>query len=270
MNANGRQPVPTSGQPLQMRGAPAHHLPNAERYAVKHERIAVAGVADLRIRSLLDRQQFADPLGEAERLGISSAAWPLFGLLWPSGMRLAELMGERAVVQGERILEIGCGLGLASLVCQRAGADITASDCHPMARNFMRHNLRLNGLAPLPYRHGHWTDLLHGPAPHAPSGHKCVAGQFDLIIGADVLYERDDAGSLAAFIGSHCAERAEVWLIDPQRGNRPPFHRRMAALGFALMEQNVDRAETALSAAYRGRWLRYGRVAGGWVDHAKR
>jgi hypothetical protein len=104
-------------------------------------------------------------------------------------------MGQRPVVQGERILEIGCGLGLASLVCQRAGADITASDCHPMARSFMRHNLRLNDLPPLPYRHGHWTDLLHGPAPHAPSGHKCVSGQFDLIIGADVLYERDDAGA---------------------------------------------------------------------------
>lgn len=83
-------------------------------------------------------------LGEAQRLGISSAARPLFGLLWPSDMRLA------------------------SLVCQRAGADITASDCHPMARGFMRHNLRQNGLARLPYRHGHWTDLLHGPAPHAP------------------------------------------------------------------------------------------------------
>jgi hypothetical protein len=51
-------------------------------YLIKQERIAITGVNDLIIRSLLDRQQFDDPLGEAERLGISSATWPLFGLPW--------------------------------------------------------------------------------------------------------------------------------------------------------------------------------------------
>ena len=43
-------------------------------YRTKQETIAIAGVADLVIRSLLDRQQFADADGAAERLGISSAA----------------------------------------------------------------------------------------------------------------------------------------------------------------------------------------------------
>lgn len=51
-------------------------------YLTKQESIAVAGVPNLIIRSLQDRQQYADPLGDADRLGISSATWPLFGLLW--------------------------------------------------------------------------------------------------------------------------------------------------------------------------------------------
>lgn len=40
--------------------------------------VVAPGVANLIIRSLLDRQQHADPLGEADRLAISSAAtaWP--------------------------------------------------------------------------------------------------------------------------------------------------------------------------------------------------
>ena len=54
-------------------------------YEVKFETVRGNG-ADLRMRSLLDRQQFHDPAGEAEQAGISSALWPLFGLLWPSGL----------------------------------------------------------------------------------------------------------------------------------------------------------------------------------------
>ena len=64
-------------------------------YFTKQENIAVAGVADMVIRSLLDKQQFHDPLEAALRLGISSATWPLFGLLWPSGARMAERLAKR-------------------------------------------------------------------------------------------------------------------------------------------------------------------------------
>ena len=60
-------------------------------------------------------------------MGISSAAWPLFGLLWPSGAHLAARLALRPVRSGERILEIGCGLALASLVGHRRGADVTAN-----------------------------------------------------------------------------------------------------------------------------------------------
>jgi len=48
------------------------------------------------------------------------------------------------------MLEVGCGLALASLVCHRRGIDVTASDCHPLASRFLLDNLRLNGLPSLP------------------------------------------------------------------------------------------------------------------------
>jgi predicted nicotinamide N-methyase len=197
-------------------------------YHVKQERIAVNGAADLLIRSLLDRQQFSDPIGEAEDLGISSAMWPLFGLLWPSGAHLAARMAAHPVCAGERILEIGCGLALASLVAHRRGNDITASDCHPLAGAFLQENLRLNALPPMKYRHGHWgaAELSTSAIPRT-----LPEGPYDLIIGSDLLYERDERGRLADFIGHLAAVTADVWIIDPDRGNRPAFNRNMASQG---------------------------------------
>ncbi|MBI5256706.1 MAG: methyltransferase domain-containing protein [Burkholderiales bacterium] len=227
-------------------------------FLVKYEHIAITGVNSLHIRSLLDRQQFSDPLGRAAALGISSAAWPLFGLLWPSGLRLAALMAQRPVRPGERILELGCGLALASLVSHRRGADVTASDCHPLAGAFLRENLRLNALLALPYRHAHWGAGADVPPPRDEE--PVPSGRFDLIIGSDLLYERDEHGGLAAFIQQHAQPSAQVLIIDPDRGNRPAFNRRMAAAGFTLDEQRLPAAAPP-AAAYKGRLLSYTRQA---------
>ena len=228
-------------------------------YLTKQESVEVDGVGPLIIRSLLDRQQFADPLGVAERLGISSAAWPLFGLLWPSGSHLAARLASRPVLGGERILELGCGLGLASLVGHRRGADVTASDCHPLAQAFLAENLRLNGLPGLKYRHGRWGPPLAPDAgwPADPS----LRGRFDLIIGSDLLYERDEDGQLARYITRHASACAEVWIIDPDRGNRAAFNRQMDLRGFERSEARLAATSVAVGQpAYKGRVLVYHRT----------
>ncbi|MCG6877188.1 MAG: SAM-dependent methyltransferase [Betaproteobacteria bacterium] len=228
-------------------------------YQTKQERIAISGVDDLVICSLLDRQQFFDPLGEAERMGISSAEWPLFGMLWPSGAHLAARMALRLVRPGERILEIGCGLALASLVGHRRGADVTASDCHPLAESFLRENLRLNDLAPMKYRHGLWRAATSTREDGLATGD--VQGQYDLIIGSDLLYDRDAGAALAGFIAHHASAAGEVWIIDPDRGNRPAFTRHMAARGFLVREERLGSPASIGAAAYKGRLMTYRRAA---------
>lgn len=226
-------------------------------YQTKQERIAIQGAHSLVIRSLLDKQQYADPLGEAEAMGISSAAWPLFGLLWPSSMQLAAWMADRPLVPQERILEVGCGLALASLVSHRRGVDVTASDCHPLASSFLLENTGLNDLPPLTYRHGNWADAADAPVHDR---HPIVQGRFDLIMGSDVLYERDESGNLSGFIARHTQPTAEVLIVDPNRGNRSAFNKRMASEGFALEEIDLSHS-LASGESYKGRLLRYLRVA---------
>ncbi|MEZ5463592.1 methyltransferase [Dokdonella sp.] len=203
------------------------------------------GGHDFRIRALSDLQQFADPLGIADRLGISSAQWSLFGQVWPSGRVLAEAMCSFEVT-GKRILEIGCGLGLSSLVLQRRKADITASDQHPLAQSFLARNARLNQLPELAYCDLNWAVPDH------------TLGRFDLMIGSDILYERRHIEQLADLLKRHAQACAEIVFTDPGRGNSAPFTRALAEQGYSVTEVRSRFNESDLP-PFRGRLLSYRR-----------
>ena len=211
-------------------------------YQVKFE-THLLGTSHFKIRSLLDRQQYADPDGAAQAAGISSASWPLFGMVWPSARMLADAM-QTYDIAGKRILEIGCGLALASLVIHRRQGDITASDCHPLTEAFLKENVRLNALPLLKYQTGHW-------------GRENLAlGRFDLIIASDVLYERDQPETLSQFIHQHSADPVNIIVLDPDRGNRNGFCRRMDALGYTLDLQRAG-ATQSTGEAYKGHFLKF-------------
>lgn len=182
------------------------------------------GSSDYRIRGLLDRQQYWDPDGDAERAGISSAAWPLFGLVWPAGLALADEM-SRFSVAGKTILEVGCGLGVSSLVLQRRGADITATDHHPLAEEFLRVNAALNDLPPITFRRTSWTSA------------GADLGRFDLIVGSDILYERGHPAELARFVARHTTPGGEVILADPGRSHCGRFSAEMLEEGYGRSER---------------------------------
>lgn len=203
------------------------------------------GGHDYRIRALSDLQQFADPTGQAQRAGISSSLWSLFGQVWPSGRVLAEAMSHFDVA-GKRILELGCGLGLSSLVLAQRGANVVASDHHPLAESFLAYNAGLNDLPAVTYRDLPWA------VPDA------TLGSFDLIIGSDILYERDHAAQIAAMMLRHANPDAELLVTDPGRGNSGPFTRAMASQGYEVTEIR-SRFDEKDSEPFRGRLLSYRR-----------
>lgn len=213
-------------------------------YSTRTEKVYVGGLA-YRLRVLSDKQQFSDPDRHAQRLGISSARWSLFGQVWPSGRLLAQAM-LRVDIDGRRILELGCGIGLASLVLKRRGANVVASDMHPLTEPFLAYNAALNALPAVHYRALRW-DM---PMPSL--------GHFDLIIASDVLYERDQALLLAGVMERHAYPGAEVLLTDPGRGHSAHFNRLLAAQGFVLEEARCPMDDQD-DPPYRGQLLRYRR-----------
>src|SRR3546814_8166134 len=108
-------------------------------------------------------------------------------------------------------------LGLASLVLRRPGSDVVASDYHPLSETFLAYNAALHELPAVPYR----TLRLDTPNDSR--------GRFDLIIGSDILYERDHAERLSALLPMHAQRVCEVLITDPGRGNSAPFTRALAA-----------------------------------------
>ena len=97
---------------------------------------------------------------------------PYWAELWPAARALADALPD---VRGLRVVELGCGLGLPSLVAAAKGAAVTATDWSPDAIELLRDNALRNGLE----LHADVRDWRQ-PWPD----------RFDLALAADVLYER--------------------------------------------------------------------------------
>jgi len=179
------------------------------------------GDIDIHVKTLRDKNQFSDPDGTAEKLGISSAVWPLFGVIWESGRVLADLMSS-IDFKNKRILEIGCGIGLSSLLLNHRHADITATDYHPDVHALLKSNTKLNKDKNIPFERTNWEKM------------SSKLGKFDLIIGSDLLYEQNHADLLSKFIDIHAKLDCEIIIIDPGRPYRSLFKRHMHGLGYTF------------------------------------
>jgi predicted nicotinamide N-methyase len=177
------------------------------------------GEQPYRLRVLNERYQFTGHDGQARRLGISPARWSEFGHVWPTTLLLAQAM-LRVDIDRRRVLELGCGIALATLVLQRRGADVVASDTHPLAEPFLVYNAALNALPRPRFARVRWD------AP--PTG----LGRFDLIVASDVLYEPAQVQQLADLVAHHAADRAEIVFTDPGEQNSARFSRLLAEQGF--------------------------------------
>ncbi|GAC1326800.1 MAG: hypothetical protein NVSMB25_26310 [Thermoleophilaceae bacterium] len=130
---------------------------------------------------------------------------PYWAELWPSGVALAGALAPRAL-RGARTLELGCGLGLASIAAALAGGRVLATDWSAAAIAFTRVNAERNA-ATLETALCSWlepAELVH----RAP---------WDLVIAADILYERANIEPLLALLPRLAGPHGEVLIADPGR-----------------------------------------------------
>ncbi|MBT3983469.1 MAG: class I SAM-dependent methyltransferase [Bacteriovoracaceae bacterium] len=127
-------------------------------------------------------------------------------------------------IDGLKILEVGCGLGLPSLVLQKRKAHITATDFHPSASSFLQENAISNKIDQVPFQIVDWTKEDN------------TIGQFDLIIGSDLFYEVNSSNYLATFLDQHLNPGGKIILVNPQRSLTINFILVMNDLGLSVEE----------------------------------
>jgi predicted nicotinamide N-methyase len=129
---------------------------------------------------------------------------PYWAQLWDSAYGVSQRLVDLSPSWGlshPRVLDLGCGMGLTSAVAGALGADTLLADLEPAALQFAQLNT-------LPYRARtrrlNWrTDRLDET--------------FDLIVGADILYEKAEWEYLEPFWRTHLAANGLILLGEPGR-----------------------------------------------------
>lgn len=155
---------------------------------------------------------------------------PYWADLWPSAESLSrylvrtsagELLGTPSTETGSppRALELGCGIGLVTIAAMRSGFAVTGTDYYEPALRFTARNALANLDVEPATRHVDWRAL--------PDD----LGSFDLVLAADVLYERPYSALVAEAVARTLAPRGIALIADQGRVGLESFIAEITARG---------------------------------------
>ncbi|WP_312937717.1 class I SAM-dependent methyltransferase [Stutzerimonas nitrititolerans] len=160
---------------------------------------------------------------------------PYWSFCWASGLVLARWLAEHPEwARGKRVLDFGAGSGVAAIAAARAGAaEVVACDLDPLALQACRANAALNGVT-LGYSEDFFAE----------------ADRFDLIIVADVLYDRTNLPLLDQFL----SRGREVLVADSRvRDFQHPLYERLDILDACTWPDLAEPAEFRRVSLYHAR-----------------
>jgi predicted nicotinamide N-methyase len=149
---------------------------------------------------------------------------PYWANVWESAIVLAEEIFALEG-QGRSLLELGCGLALPGIVAARRGFTAVASDYEEAALEGVRYNADRNGAHAMATRLLDWRRL--------PDD----LGSFDLVVAADVLYEKHHADALSTVIARTLAPHGVALVADPGRARAVNFEPAIRAAGLGVVKQ---------------------------------
>lgn len=146
---------------------------------------------------------------------------PYWAELWDSSFGVGHYL-VRSDLRNQRVLDLGCGMGLAGTVAAAMGHHVTLADLETPALLFARLNT-------LPYAHRAHVRQLNWQVDR-------LGVRFDIILGADVLYEKAQWDYLEPFWREHLNANGFVLLGEPGRGTGDLFGEWITARGWSLQQ----------------------------------
>ncbi len=157
---------------------------------------------------------------------------PYWAEFWPACLVLADrVAGWPPLRDSDRppvVLELGCGLGLLSLIAAARGYRVIASDYDEDALAFVQLSARCNGLPAPECRRIDWRQ----PQPGL---------RADRILAAEVLYETRWLEPIARFIAAHLAPDGVAEIVDRNRNVADAFPDVARAAGLRIETEPVRR-----------------------------
>jgi predicted nicotinamide N-methyase len=177
------------------------------RYAVETVPLKIADKV-LRVLQIKNYEEYV--AGLVEEKGVGALELPFWAKIWDSSLLLAFFLGKQPVALGQRILEIGAGTGIVGIYAALCGHRVTISDINEDALLFARANALLNGVPHVEVRRLDWR-------------HPDLSEPYDLIVGSEVVYDRDLYPALVAFLRKAMAPDGLMFLAKNAQLNAPKF-----------------------------------------------
>jgi predicted nicotinamide N-methyase len=195
------------GVSLSVSSRAAHLLARIHsHYRTVTEHVELSGLP-IAFTRIADPNRVLDVVARQESNG-QAVALPYWAQLWESALAVAGWLVD-ARLELTRVLDLGCGMGLAGAAAARLGHRVLFADVEPLALLFAR----LNSLA----------DADRVRARRVDWRKDRLEERFDLILGADILYEREQWPFLDAFWREHLEDCGRVILGEPGRQTGDEF-----------------------------------------------
>lgn len=228
----------------------------SRRFELYDETIIVAG-RSFAFTRVADPEKVLDDVIAAETKG-AKGRMPYWAELWESAIGVGEFLLTRTnqrVISNEgqgasseklsslapyplilaplSAIDLGCGMGFSGMIAASLGMRVMLADIE-------QDSLLFAALNTAKWRENVRTRRLDWRVDH-------LGEKFDLIIGADVLYERAQWDHIEPFLREHLATNGKILLGEPGRPTSAPFPEWISQRGWNISIDSIrleDRGKT--------------------------
>lgn len=181
------------------------------------------------VTAVQNQDALVDAIDDLEHL-------PYGFLLWESAVGLARhLCANPGLVEGKRVLELGCGVGIPGIVAAALGAEVYQTDHQQGVLTLARQNAARNGVTGIVQFLADWREWNH-------------TAKYQVLLGADILYERAMHFYLEEIFRRSLAHDGCLLISDPVRPQAMEFLEHLERVGWK-MELNTTRVQIDEEAA---------------------